>query len=108
MSSKVEKEIAEGKVEEEVQEVPFEEQLTSAVEQNTIQFLQGGLEEADKRIRSQNEQMQAIQQQQLEFRDEIAVRCFVPLIDKFSTYDEAAKEAYRASDAFLRARETGL
>jgi len=92
----------------EVKEATFGGILSEAMEQNTIQFLQGGLEEADKRIRTQNEQMQAIQAQQLEFRDEIAVHVFVPLIDKFSTYDEASKEAYRAADAFLRSRETGL
>jgi hypothetical protein len=86
----------------------FDEQLDSAMEANTIQFLQSGLEEADKRIRSANEQVQAIQAQQLEFRDEIAVRAFVPLIDKLDNYDQAAISAYQAADAFLRARETGM
>lgn len=86
----------------------FNKRLDSVIEQNTIQFLQGGLEEADKRIITQNDQMQAMQQQQLEFRDEIAVRVFPLLIDKLSGYDQAATSAYQAADAFLRARETGL
>jgi len=88
-------------------EPTFNEQLDSAMEANTIQFLQGGLEEADKRIRSQNEQMEAIQNQQLEFRDDVAVRVFVPLIDKLDNFDQAAISAYQAADAFLRARESG-
>ncbi len=89
-------------------EPTFNDQLSEAIEQNIVQFLQGGLEEADKRIRSQNEQIQTIQEQQLEFRDEIAVRVFVPLIDKVDSFDKAASDAYRAADSFLRARETGL
>lgn len=89
-------------------EKPFEDQLDKAVGQSVEQFYKDVLKQADTRIKAQEEQIKGLQEQQLGFRDEIAVRVFVPLIDKFSTYDEAAKEAYRASDSFLRARETGL
>lgn len=99
------KQVPEGEQE---KEPTFNEQLDSAIDQNTIQFLQGGLEEAGKRIKFQNEQMQAIQTQQLEFRDEIAVRVFTLFIDKLDSYEQAAVSAYQAADAFLRARESGV
>ena len=97
----------EEKTEETVQEVPFEEQLDAAVEQNKDQFYQNVLKQADERIKALNEQVEEIQKQQLEFRDEVAVRCFVPLIPVTDDYKKAASDAYRAADAFLRVRESG-
>lgn len=103
---------AEEKVQEKVEinetipsEKPFEEQLDAAVDQSVEQFYKDLLVKADETIRLQALQLADIQSQQLEFRDEIAVRCFVPFVDKFSSYGDAAGEAYRAADAFLRSRE---
>lgn len=95
-------------IQNEAKQVPFEEQLNEAVDQNTNQFYQNILKEAEERIRSQAAQIESIQSQQIEFRDEIAVRCFVPLIDKVDSFEKAASSAYQAADAFLRARETGM
>jgi hypothetical protein len=69
-------------------EKPFEEQLDEAVGQSVEQFYKDVLKQADTRIKAQEEQIRTIQAQQLEFRDEIAVRCYVPLIDKFSTREK--------------------
>jgi len=55
-------------------------------------------------------QIREIQKQQIEFRDEIAIRCFIPLISLISgtdNYRKAASDAYRAADDFLRVREGG-
>ena len=53
-------------------------------------------------------QLGEIQRQQVEFRDEIAIRCFVPLIPLVTdsdNYRKAASDSYRAADDFLRVRE---
>lgn len=88
--------------------IPFSEQLDSAVRQNTDQFYQDVLKQADERMQSLAEQVHKLQAQQLEFRDEIAVRCFVPLMNIVGDYPKAAISAYQAADAFLRARESGV
>ena len=93
-----------------LQEVSFEEQLSNAVEQNKDQFYQNILKQADTRIKAQDVQIREIQKQQVEFRDEIALRCFIPLISLISgadNYRQAASSAYRAADDFLRVREGG-
>jgi len=89
-------------------EVPFDEQLDRAVGQSVEQFYKDVLKQADNRIKAQETQIQNLTKQQLEFRDEVAVRCYVPLIDKVESYDKAAVSAYQAADAFLRARESGI
>jgi len=93
-----------------VQEVPFVEQLEKAVGQSVEQFYKDLLVKADETIKAQGRQLQEIQNQQVEFRDEIAIRCFVPLIPLISgsdNYRKAASDAYRAADDFLRVREGG-
>jgi len=92
-----------------VQEEPaFEEQLQAAAKQSTEQFYTDVLTQADTRIKAQEEQIRQLQVQQLEFRDEIAMRLYIPFIDRATTHEQAATDAYTAADAFLRARETGL
>ena len=109
------KEAAKGVAEEKsdvfvAEEVPFEKQLESAVGQSVEQFYKDLLVKADETIKAQGRQLQEIQNQQVEFRDEIAIRCFVPLIPLITdsdNYRKAASDAYRAADDFLRVREGG-
>ena len=92
------------------QEVPFEKQLDNAVGQSVEQFYKDLLVKADETIKVQGRQLNEIQRQQVEFRDEIAIRCFIPLISLISgtdNYRKAASDAYRAADDFLRVREGG-
>jgi hypothetical protein len=93
---------------EELKQVSFEEQLDKAVGQSVEQFYKDILKQADIKIKAQEKQLKNIQSQQVEFRDEIAIRCFVPLIPLISdsdNYRQAASSAYRAADDFLRVRE---
>jgi hypothetical protein len=99
----------EQKQDDSVKQVPaFEEQLENAVKQNEEQFYQNVLKEADDRIQSQANQIRQLTEQSIQFRDEVAVRCYVPLINEVSDYGKAAISAYQAADAFLRARENGM
>jgi len=91
----------------EAKEPTFDEQLNAAVEQNTENLYTALLKQADEKIKAQDEQIRNIQHQQLEFRDEVAVRCYVPLITETGDNKQAAMSAYQAADVFLRAREDG-
>ena len=93
---------------EDSRQVPFEDHLDRALEQNKDQFYQNVLKQADEKIKSQSDQITSLMKQQVEFRDEVAVHCYVPLINEVSDYSKAAISAYQAADAFLRARETGM
>ncbi|KKM23613.1 hypothetical protein LCGC14_1613420 [marine sediment metagenome] len=83
----------------------FEKQLDTAFEQNIEHFYKDVLTKANERIQIQGTQIKALTEQQVIFRDEIALVCYVPLISEMSEYKIAAHEAYNAADAFLRARE---
>jgi hypothetical protein len=108
-NDKVENEIQQGRVEETIPaEKPFEEQLDDAVGQSVEQFYKDLLVKADQTIKGQSRQINDLNNQQIAFRDEIALACYVPLIEKVSTHDEAAVSAFNAADAFLRAREGGI
>ena len=96
------------RVEETAKQVPFEDHLDRALDQNKDQFYQNVLKQADEKIKSQSDQITSLMKQQVEFRDEVAVHCYVPLINEVSDYSKAAISAYQAADAFLRARESGL
>jgi hypothetical protein len=103
------KEAVKGNIEEKVSaEKPFEEQLTEAVSQSVEQFYTDLLKKADSAIKGQAKQIADLNAQQIAFRDEVALACYVPLIDRVSNHDQAANDAFRAADAFLRAREGGI
>lgn len=86
-------------------EKPFEEQLNDAVGQSVEQFYKDLLVRADETIKAQSKQINDLNNQQIAFRDEVALACYVPLINEVSDFDLAAGSAFRAADAFLRARE---
>jgi len=89
-------------------EKPFAEQLDEAVGHNVENFYKELLIRADETIKAQRVQLDDLNNQQVEFRDEVAVACFVPLITEVGDYVTASAEAYRAADVFLRTREGGI
>lgn len=86
----------------------FEEQLKDEEERTIENLHMTMLKLADETIKSQAKQIQELSQQQINFRDDVALQCYVPLIKEVDNYEKAAVDAYRAADAFLRARETGM
>ena len=91
----------------EPKQVPFEEQLEEALTINTREFFEGVLKKANETIIGQGKQITLLNEQQITFRDEVALQCYVPLIEKVNDYPKAAQDAFRAADAFLRFREQG-
>jgi uncharacterized protein YdcH (DUF465 family) len=73
----------------------------------TKEFLRSLIIEAEEIINAQRVQIEELQKAQIELRDEVALQCYVPLLNVVSNHDIAASDAYRAADAFLRAREGG-
>jgi len=106
MDKKIKKQEVEEKTLE-LKEVPFEEQLTEAVGQSVEQFYKDLLKKADETIKAQRVQLRDFSRQQIAFRDEVALACYVPLIANVDDYKKAASDAFRAADAFLRVRESG-
>ena len=93
----------------EVKEEPtkkFDEQLDEALEQSVEQFYKDVLQKANETILSQNKQIKLLNENQIIFRDEVALQCYIPLIGIVSDYPTAARDAYTAADAFLRFRES--
>ena len=107
MNDELKQEEATEKVENIPAEKPFEEQLTEAVGQSVEQFYTDLLKRADETIKLQREQLNKYAEQQIAFRDEVAMACYVPLVATVSDYKKAASDAFRAADAFLRIRESG-
>lgn len=95
--------------EERTQEVerPFEEMIDEAKEQVVEDFYKDALIKAANTIESLREQNVKLQEQQLTLRDEVALQCYVVLIQVNSEYPQAAKDSYNAADAFMRYREKG-
>ena len=88
-------------------EPKFEEELQAAVDQNSKQFYENVLTRANETILGLRDQVKTFNEQQIAFRDEVAMACYVPHVATVSDYKKAASDAFRAADAFLRIRESG-
>lgn len=59
---------------------------------------------------TENKQLREInarlEQEKLALRDDVALHCFTSIFEKTSDAKQAAQDAYRMADAFLRVRET--
>lgn len=89
------------------QEKPFEERLEDLEDKMIEDFRIDLLRQAEETILRQNEQISELQENTVSLRDEVALQCYVPLLNEVSDYEKAAVDAYRAADVFLRAREKG-
>jgi len=88
-------------------EVPFEDQVKSMEDQVVEELRESLLKAAYEENRQLREINAGLLNDQVLFRDEVALACFVPLINSVADYRTAAIEAYRAADEFTRIREIG-
>jgi len=74
----------------------------------TEQMYRELLERAYEKIATLKMSLVKVQEQTVNLRDQVASKCYPTTLSEASSTEEAAIDAYRAADAFLRVRETGV
>lgn len=81
-----------------------EENKTMSVKEELQEQL---LENAYEEIANLRLINQTLREEQLQLRDEVALRCYIEIFKDVADAEKSAIDAYRIADIFLRVRETG-